>query len=49
MQKKFFKIVRKDDDGKSQSMNINKNFEYIIVGITDNKMTLRDDTTSETI
>ena len=47
--KKFFKIVRKDDDGKSQSMNINKNFEYIIVGITDKNMTLKDENTSETI
>jgi hypothetical protein len=47
--KKFFKIVRKDDDDKSKSININKNFEYIIVGITDKAMTLKDETTSETI
>ena len=47
--RKFFKIVRKDDDGKSQGININKNFEYVIVGITDKNMTLKDENTSETI
>ena len=47
--KKFFKIVRKDDDNKSKNININKNFEYVIVSITDKNMTLKDESTSETI
>jgi hypothetical protein len=47
--KKFFKIVRKDDDNKSKNININKNFEYVIVSITDKHVTLKDESTSETI
>ena len=47
--RKFFKIIRKDDDGKSKSININKNFEYVIVGITDKNIILKDENTSETI
>ena len=42
-------IFRTDDDGKSKSININKNFEYVIVGITDKNVILKDENTSETI
>ena len=41
--------MRKDENDKSKSTNINKTFEYIIVGITDKHMTLKDENTSETI
>ena len=47
--RKYFKIIRKDEDNKSKSININKNFEYLITEITNKHMTLTDENTSESI
>ena len=47
--RKYFKIIRKDENNKSKSINLNKNFEYLITEITDKNMTLTDENTSESI